>query len=155
MRFPRPWRTLLGIVPCLVLLACAAGALPAAAGSGQDARGASLRLDLANRSLVLPLESRIAEPENVKFVQIEIGELHNPRLIRFLFEVRYRPETGPAVLLGTFSPFPPDNPGTYIVPAQGKLRGDGAILISLVPLDEVRPADVLRVSFRAITFRAG
>lgn len=115
-------------------------------------RGGPLRLDLANRTLVYPIESGIAAPERLKFVQVEIGEIVNPRLIRIAFEMRYRPETGADVLLGTFSPFPPDNPGTYIVATRGSLR-TGAIVLSMVVLDKVGSGDELQVDVKAISFR--
>ena len=144
------------MVCCFMLLACgseADGTKPAGAQTQKEGQSGSLRLNLANQSLLHPIESRIAEPEKLKFVQFEIGELINPRQIRIIFEVRYRPETGADVLLGTFSPFPPDNAGTYIVSTRGSLRAGGAILLSMIVLDEVGSEDDVQVDLKAISFR--
>jgi hypothetical protein len=156
MRLLERCRPLIGMVCCLMLLACGSelgGTKPAGARPGQEGQSGPLRLDLANRTLVYPIGSGIAEPEKLKFVQVEIGELINPGLVRISFELRYRPETGTEVFLGTFSPFPPDNPGTYIVSTRGSLRPGGAILLSMVPLDEVGPDDEVQVHLKAISFR--
>jgi len=116
-------------------------------------QGGPFRLDLANRTLVYPIESGIAAPERLKFVQVEIGEIVNPRLIRIAFEMRYRPETGAEMFLGTFTPFPPDNPGTYIVSTRGSLRTGGVIVLSMVLLDKVEAEDKVQVNLKAVSFR--
>ena len=155
MRLLEGCRPLIGMVCCLMLLACGsepAGMRPAGAGSDLKGQSGPLRLDLANRTLAYPIGSDLAEPEKLKFVQVEIAELINPRLVRITFELRYRPETGEEVFLGSFSPFPPDNPGTFIVSTRGSLRPGGAILLSMVPLDEVGPDDEVQVDLR-VSFR--
>lgn len=148
-------RPLIALVYCVLLLACgneAADMAPADAQADGEEQAVSLRLDLANRTLVYPLDPGIAA-ERAKFVQVAIGELFNPRLLRISFELRYRPDGGADVLLGTFSPFPPDNPGTYIVATRGLLRPGGTIVLSMVLLDDVGPGDELRVAVKAISLR--
>jgi hypothetical protein len=146
-------------VLCCLMFPSGAGSAgePEAGGvrASEEAQAAALHLDLANRTLVYPMAPRIAAPEKLKFVQVEIDRLVNPGVIPIIFEVRYRPEAGAEVLLGTFAPFPPNNPGTFIVPTQGRLRSGGAILLSMVPLRQVRTQDELQVDLAAISFRNG
>lgn len=157
MHVLKGWRPLIGMVCCLTLLGCggaAGGTRAAGAQTDQEGPGRALRLDLAERTLVHPIEEAgIARPAQQKFVQVEIAAIVNPRLVPIMFEVRYRPETGADELLGTFSPFPPDNPGTFIVATRGRLRAGGAILLALVPLEEVGPEDQVQVELTAISLR--
>jgi hypothetical protein len=139
-----------------MLLACgseAGGTRAAGARADEAGQAGALRLDLANRTLVYPIGSDIAEPDEMKFVQFEIGELINPRPVRITFEVRYLSDNGAETFLGSFSPFPSDNPGTYIVATRGSLRTGGAILLSMIPLDQVEPEDEVQVEVKAISFR--
>jgi hypothetical protein len=149
-------RLLIGIMLCVGLLACDSEVREierAGIQAHEEGQAGLLRLDLANRTLVYPIRPRIAKPEKVKFVQTEISRIVNPRLIRIIFEVRYRPKTGAEVFLGTFSPFPPDRTGTYIVPTAGSLRPGGAIVLSMILLDEVKSQDVVEVDLKAVSFR--
>lgn len=76
-----------------------------------------------------------ASAEDRKFVIVEIRELTNPAREAVSFEVRFRPEQGPAVQLGTFSPYPADNPGRFLVATGGKVRSAGDILVSIKGAD--------------------
>jgi hypothetical protein len=154
MRARKGCRPLTGIACCLALLACSDEAVemsPAVAQTGGEAQAEPLRLDLGRRIAVHPID--VAEPERQRFVQVAVGEVVNPRLIRLMIEVRYRPPGGPDELLGTISPFPPDRAGTYTLPTRGSLRPGGAIVLSLISLDQVGPADEVRIDVRAISFR--
>ncbi|HEX5409853.1 MAG TPA: hypothetical protein VFW89_08800 [Gemmatimonadaceae bacterium] len=59
---------------------------------------------------------------------------------------------GTGVNFGTFSLFPPDNPGTFIIATQSKLRGGGAIVLSLQRPEVVAPSDTVRIILRPIEF---
>jgi hypothetical protein len=64
--------------------------------------------------------------------------------------VYYQPAGGQKIRLGTFSLYPADNPGKFIVPTQGQLTRDGSIIVSLLVTDPV-PKDVpLRVGIGRI-----
>ena len=113
----------------------------------------SFSLDLANRSVTKPIGRELADPASAKFVEIDVSEVVNPKRIRLTFEVHYQPGNGERSLLGTFALFPPDNPGRFLVATGGRLRSGGAIVLSMVPLDEVGQQDRVRVTVRSISFR--
>jgi hypothetical protein len=115
--------------------------------------GESFSLDLANRSVTKPIGPELADPASVKFVEIDIADVLNPKRIRLTFEVHYRRENGEKLLLGSFALFPPDNPGKFIIATQGRLRNGGAIVLSMRVLDEVGTEDKVRVTVRQISFR--
>ncbi len=83
-----------------------------------------------------------------RFVRVEIIEVINPGLVPLAFEVHYRPPAGEAIQLGGFALFPPDQPGRFIVPTQGRLRGEGEILLLLEPLPDTPEARSVRVRLR-------
>ena len=69
------------------------------------------------------------------------------------FDVRYRAESGERIHLGTFSLYPPDNPGRFIVATQGRVRGHGAIEITMVPLGIEKFTGPVRVVLGRISLR--
>ena len=109
-------------------------------------------LTLAARTAEVPVGPKAVAPRPKKFVQVEVAQVVNPRRIPLSFTVHYRPAGGDALLLGTFSLFPPDNPGTFIVATQGKLRVGGTVIVALVPLEETGEAPEVRVQVRRISF---
>lgn len=118
-----------------------------------SARNDSYSLDLENRTLVHEIRPELAEVEKQKFVEITITEVFNPSDIPLSFEVRFRPRNAEEVLLGVFSLFPPHKPGTFIVATQGRVRSGGAIVVSMLVLEEVGPQDQVRVILDRISFR--
>jgi hypothetical protein len=113
----------------------------------------SFSLDLANRSVTRPIGPGLADPASVKFVEVDIADVVNPRRVRLTFEVHYQRGNGEKLLLGSFALFPPDHPGKFIVATEGRLRSGGAIVLSMVVLDEVGPQDKVRATVRRISFR--
>ena len=116
-------------------------------------REASFSLDLANRSVTKPLGSELADPASVKFVEVDISDVLNPRRVRLTFEVHHQRTNGEKILLGSFALFPPDHPGKFIVPTGGHLQNGGAIVLSMLVLDEVGPQDRVQVKVRRLSFR--
>jgi hypothetical protein len=57
--------------------------------------------------------------------------------------------------LGSFSLYPADNPGKFIVPTQGKVKDDGAIVLSMLILDKLNADDAVEVAVKAIRFVSG
>lgn len=80
-------------------------------------------------------------PQQKKYIQINISKVINPELESLSFTVYIEPADQHKKVLGSFSLFPPNNPGTFIVPTQNKLvlqklkqsksRSPNAIFISL------------------------
>jgi hypothetical protein len=112
----------------------------------------SLILDLKNREIVHPIGSELADPARQKYVRVQITDVHNPRELRLTFEVRYRFQDSKEVLLGTFALFPPNNPGNFIVATRGELRKEGAVVLSMKILDEVKPGDEVRLAMKPLSF---
>ena len=113
-----------------------------------DRGDAVYHLDLSKTSVAQPIEPRDKVEEGNKFVQVEITEVVNPKRYAISFAVDYHLKTGTKTHLGDFGPYPADNTGTFIVPTQGKLKNEGAIVLSLVVPDKVEPGDTLRVTVK-------
>ena len=146
------------VVCGLLVLACgSAGSLaqPRVEPAASAPHGRVLLLDLRNRDVVQPIGPAMAAPEKQKFVQVEIAEVFNPAGIRVAFDVDFQPAGGEKIRLGTFTIFPLDNPGTFLVATQGRLRAGGSIVVSMVVLDAIGPQDELRVKLRGISLRDG
>lgn len=111
------------------------------------------QLDLENRSVTMPLGPGFTDPASARFVEVEIAEVQNPKKIRLTFEVHHQSDGGDPVLLGTFSLYPPDNPGRFIVPARGRLRSGDDIVLSMLVLDKSGPEDTVRITVRRISLR--
>lgn len=111
-------------------------------------------LDLNKPQIEQPIEAGDREVERSKFVQIEVSEVNNPQKYPVKFEVSYQPKDGEKIFLGSFSLFPPNNPGKFIVPTQGKVRGEGKIVLSLVTSEQAKTDDTLRVGVKRIRFRS-
>jgi hypothetical protein len=120
-------------------------------GEGQ-ANAVGHELTLAARTAEVLVGAEAVAPRPKKFVQVEVAQVVNPRRIPLSFTVHYRPAAGDALLLGTFSLFPPDNPGTFIVATQGKLQPGGTVTVALAPLVETGGDADVRVQVRRISF---
>jgi len=93
--------------------------------------------DNQNRMVAQPLDADARAPEKFKFVEVRVSKVRNPKLQPVSFEVHFRPESGDEIFLGTFSLFPADNPGRFIVPTSGRLRDGGKLVLSLSQPKEV------------------
>jgi hypothetical protein len=127
---------------CLLLLLCGSShCAPADPSQTTKVNSASdspfIYLDTKNPSVTQPIKEKGETVANAKFVQVEVAEVRNPNRYALTFEVHYQPKDGPKVKLGSFSLFPADNPGTFIVATQGKVKQGGAIVITMVVLDRV------------------
>lgn len=110
-------------------------------------------MDLKNRTISQELADEPRAPENYKFVEVDVVEVVNPKKHSLRFDVHYQDTGGEKVLLGSFSLFPADNPGKFIVSTQGKLRKKGTLLLSLVPPDDVDKSDEVRAGVRKLVLR--
>lgn len=155
VRGKRKYRSRCRVI-CLLSLVCLSSACANDAMVTHDDTGPVVvngyELNLATtRTVVQTIGSEVA-PQTKKFVQIEVTEVVNLRKIPLSFSVHYQSVQGERVFLGTFSLFPPDNPGNFIVATQGKLRTGGMIIVSMIPLEEVRDPEAIQVRLKRISF---
>ncbi|MGH9929109.1 MAG: hypothetical protein ACREA9_07770, partial [Pyrinomonadaceae bacterium] len=64
-------------------------------------------------------------------------------------------KTHEKLYLGSFGLYPSDNPGKFIVATQGKLKNEGAIVLTLVVPEKVDARDPVRVGVKKIKFVNG
>jgi hypothetical protein len=112
-------------------------------------------LDLQNPEITQKIRPDDGDPAKARFVQVEVISVTNPQKRPARFEVHYQPNDGERILLGAFSLYPPDNPGKFIVPTQGKVKAEGKLILSLVKSDQVVAGDVVRVDVRPMKFVKG
>ena len=104
-----------------------------------------------------PTLSQSIEPddkvgEGCKFVEVEVPEVSNPQGYTATFRVEYQIKPNEKINLGSFSLYPSDNPGKFIVPTLGRLRNQGAIVLSLLIPDNFKRGDVFSVGVKRIKF---
>lgn len=121
------------------------GPNPAASVSPQPMR----HIDSRNPSITLPVAA-LARGQGDDFIAVEVREVVNPARVPLTFEVSFAPAQGEAVRLGEFSLFPADNPGRFIVATQGRVRGDGVIIVSL-PSGDRAAAEGVRVGIASVS----
>lgn len=112
-------------------------------------------LDINKPSIVQPIEPGDKVQEGCKFVQVEVTKVLNPKRHPLTFQVHYQLKRDEKIYLGSFSLYPADNPGKFIVATQGKLKNEGAIILSLITPDEIDAQDELRVTVKKIKFLKG
>jgi hypothetical protein len=110
-------------------------------------------LDLKKTSIQQSIDLRNTAPPGPKFVQIEVTQVTNPNKHPLVFEVRYKSKSNVATLLGSFTLYPPDNPGKFIVATQGKLKDEGQIILTLVTPNHTDRREPIRVAVKRISYR--
>jgi hypothetical protein len=95
---------------------------------------ATMHLDFAHPTATLAITDPGAA--RAKFVQVRVTHVENPARVALSFAVAYQTSNGDKIALGFFSLYPADNPGTFIVPTQGKIRADGSIVVTLESPDQ-------------------
>ena len=107
-------------------------------------------LDLDQPSIVQPIDSDQKTPEAAKFVKVEVVEIVNPGNLAVAFQVHYQTRSNEKIYLGSFGLYPNDNPGKFIVSTRGRLKNDGAIVLSLVKPEGVGAGDTIRVGVKRL-----
>jgi len=147
-------------VQLFILLASFGAAAADSSTPGDDVRVAApgeapLRyLDIAHVSISQHIDPAAEGLRDNKFVQVDVAQVINPRKYGLSFEVYYQPTGGQKVRLGTFSLYPADNPGRFIVPTQAHVNREGSIIVSLLVMDPVANGVPLRVGIRKIALRS-
>lgn len=112
-------------------------------------------LDLADTTLAQPVDPAGATCGETRFVEVAVAEVVNPATAGLSFEVYFEPAGAPRFLLGMFSLFPADNPGTFIVPTQCKVDRAGTLVVALRPTDHVPAGVPLKVGIARIALTSG
>ena len=112
-------------------------------------------LDLQNPEITQKILPDDGDPAAARFVQVEVIRVTNPQKRQARFQVHYQQNEGEKILLGGFSLYPPDNPGKFIVPTQGKVKAEGKLILSLVKSDQIVAGDVVKVDIRSMKFVKG
>ena len=151
----------LGCCACLVAVAftsCNGGSLDLVNQKQQNKEAAKsdgtlYHLDLNKTQIEQPVEPGNREGEGAKFVQVEVSEVNNPQKYPVKLEVSYQPKDQEKIFLGSFSLFPPNNPGKFIVPTQGRVKGEGKLILTLVTSEQAKAGDALKVGVKRLQFR--
>jgi hypothetical protein len=72
----------------------------------------------------------ITAGSDAKFVEVQVSQVSNPAQAALSFAVTYQ-SAGETIPLGSFSLYPADHPGTFIVPTQGKIASSGSIRVTM------------------------
>ncbi len=107
-------------------------------------------LDLNKPSIVQPIDANQKAPEAAKFVKVEVVGVTNPRQLPISFQVHYQTQTNEKLYLGSFGLYPSDRPGKFIVATQGKLKNEGAIVLTLVRPESAGADDTIKVTVKKI-----
>lgn len=106
-------------------------------------------IDAARPSFRQPIKIAGKASEK-KFVRITVDSIKNPAAVAISFEVYWHAE-GRSQLLGMVSPFPADNPGSFIVATGGKLTGNGELELRLKLPEQWNKKDAVQVKVRPLT----
>jgi hypothetical protein len=136
-------------VHLLTLLLLGGSALAQAPPDASGSRSMHV-IDLAHPSFAQHVDPTNGDPEVFDFVQIRIVQVVNPQRIGVLFEVAFLADGGSRVRLGSFSLFPPDNPGQFIVATQHRVRSSGSIIVSLHTAQPVEASTPLTIGIGSI-----
>jgi len=141
----------------LALTSCVAATSPGASANApvnEVTKDDSLfYLDLNKRSVIQPIAPRDEVDSGTKFVQVEVAAVTNPKRYAVSFQVSYQSKNNEKIYLGSFSLYPADNPGKFIVATHGKLKSEGALVLSMVLDDKPEPGDAVSVTVKKMTFR--
>ena len=149
-------RARLGYGLCLIVVLCSTcdAKVQPLAGHSEDKRTENktlYHLDVKKPTLVQAVEPT-DRAQDSKFVQVEVVEVKNPKNLVATFKVEYQTKDNQKVFLGTFTLYPSDNPGKFIVATKGQLRNEGAVVLTLVLPAELNSDDVLNVAVKRMAF---
>lgn len=151
---PPTMRSRVGLVAIgTLILACRMA--PRANGGDQEEGEPSVSYSLGfdEPSITETIDQDVADPEKVKFLEFKVLEVANPKRHPLIFEVHYQQDDREKRLLGSFSLFPPDNPGEFIVATRGQLRAGGKVTLTLDVPEGVDAGENVRVDFGRIGYR--
>ena len=109
------------------------------------ARDTVYYLDFGKPILRQRIDSATARGGPYKFVQIEVTKVTNPMKRALTFDVSYRTPAGAESRLGSFSLYPPDNPGKFLVPTHNQVNDGGTVVLWLTSPDSRLEGELIRV----------
>lgn len=115
--------------------------------------GQMFYLDAKTTSVSQPLGRDLRSPEKYKFVEVEVVKVVNPKQHAVAFEMHYDPGNGEKIFLSSFSLYPAENPGKFIVPTSGKLKNEGRLILTLVLPNDIGKDDKLEVSVKEMKLK--
>ena len=104
-----------------------------------------------NLSVIYQVQHADIKPQHKKFVQIKIKRVINSSKIPLSFSVYRLPISAKKIFVGTFSLFPADNPGNFIVATQGKFQIDDRIVLALDAIETIDKNSDLQVIIDSIS----
>lgn len=111
------------------------------------------QLDQHKTEVSQPVGSEMLSGHTYQFVQVDVTRVINPQKYPLIFYVYYQYPGSEKFLLGSFSLFPADNPGKFIVATQGRLNKEGSVILSLTSPQKIKAGAELRVILKKITLR--
>lgn len=148
-----PGAALRGVLPILVCLAsvsCIREARQSPTKAASRPMDSLYVLEAGSPVFEQVISPDVVRPESQKFVVAHIETVYNPKRHSVLFELHRRSGSAERALLGTFSLFPPDNPGRFIVATRGTLRAGDTLILSMRSPDRLTAADTLWVRVRRL-----
>jgi hypothetical protein len=118
-----------------------------AASNGRDS---VYYLDFRKPVLQKQIDSATARGGPYKFVQIVVSGVTNPEKRALTFDVSYQPPVGEGNRLGSFSLYPADNPGRFLIPTLGKVKEGGTVVVSLTSPDSRLGVEAIKVEIRSV-----
>ena len=123
--------------------------------SASQSRETLYYLDLNNPSFTQPIQRGIDKAADARFVQVEVSEVQNPNKLALSFKVHYQSEDRSRVFLGSFSLYPADNPGKFIVATQGKVKDEGAVILEMSTPDQSSQKETVKVGIKRMKLVKG
>jgi len=123
----------------------------AMAGGEPSVIAPSYIINANNLSVVYQVQHADIKPQHKKFIQVKIKSVINPSKISLSFNVYRLPITGKKSFVGTFSLFPSDNPGNFIVATQGKFKIDDQVEVALDVIDAIDKNINLQITIDSIS----
>lgn len=130
-------------------LVAALGFIAALAAPKSFAGADAMTLGPSNPALGVP-SSSLDRSTGSRFVLVDVAEINNPDRFPLSLGVYFQPSEGERIHLGSFAPYPVDQPGRFIVPVRGLVHDDGCILVRIDPGDEQAIPERLEVRVRRV-----